>query len=44
MWLTLCQPFTRVELEYLPVYHPNAEEKEDAKLFARNVRKVRGER
>ena len=25
-------------MEFLPVYHPNKEEKEDAKLFANNVR------
>ena len=25
-------------MEFLPVYHPNEEEKEDAKLFANNVR------
>lgn len=38
IWVTLCQPITRVELEYLPVYHPNLDEQKDAELFASNVR------
>ena len=38
IWVTLCQPFTRVELEYLPVYYPNIEEQMDAEIFAANVR------
>lgn len=40
LWVTLCQFHNFVELEYLPVYTPNEEEKIDAKLFASNVRKV----
>lgn len=40
MWLTLSQPFTRTEMEFLPVYHPSEEEKADAKLYAKNVRSV----
>ncbi len=40
-WLTVCQPFTRAEIEFLPVYNPSEEEKADAKLYARNVREVR---
>ena len=40
IWVTLCQPFTRVELEYLPVYYPNIEEQMDAAIFAANVRKL----
>ena len=35
--LTLSQPYTRVTLRYLPVYYPNQEEKEDSRLFAKNV-------
>ncbi len=41
LWLTMSQVFTRAEIEYLPVYHPNEEEKADAKLYARNVRQAR---
>ncbi|XP_064101470.1 lysophosphatidylcholine acyltransferase 1-like isoform X1 [Macrobrachium nipponense] len=40
LWVTLCQFHNYVELEYLPVYTPNEEEKMDAKLFASNVRQV----
>lgn len=40
LWQTLCQIHNYCELEYLPVYHPNEEEKKDANLFANNVRKV----
>ena len=39
-WITLAQPFTRVEVEYLPVYHPSPQEKEDPKLYASNLRKL----
>ena len=37
---TICQPVTRVEIQYLPVYQPSIEEQVDAKLFANNVREV----
>lgn len=40
LWLTLCQVHTKVEVEFLPVYTPNEDEKEDSKLFAANVRQV----
>ncbi|KAH9509533.1 Lysophosphatidylcholine acyltransferase 2 [Bulinus truncatus] len=40
LWLTLCQFYTRIEIEYLPVYSPSEEEKKDPKLFANNVREV----
>lgn len=40
LWLTLAQPITRVEFDFLPVYHPSPQEKEDPKLFAFNVRKL----
>jgi lysophosphatidylcholine acyltransferase/lyso-PAF acetyltransferase len=43
LWLTLCQFYTKIELEYLPVYRPSAEEKADPKLFANNVRAVMAE-
>ena len=35
--LTLSQPYTRVTLRYLPAYYPNQDEKEDSRLFAKNV-------
>lgn len=37
LWATLCQPFTRNEIEYLPVYIPSIDEQSDATLFASNV-------
>lgn len=40
LWLTLCQPHNSVEIEYLPVYSPSNEEKENPALFASNVRKL----
>ncbi|XP_071959020.1 lysophosphatidylcholine acyltransferase 2-like isoform X2 [Antedon mediterranea] len=40
VWLTFCNFNNEVEVEFLPVYKPNEEEKKDAKLFARNVRGV----
>ncbi|XP_061738521.1 lysophosphatidylcholine acyltransferase 1 isoform X2 [Nerophis ophidion] len=40
LWLTLCQPHTAMEVEYLPVYNPSDQEKENPSLFANNVRKV----
>ena len=39
-WLTLTQPRTNVEIDFLPVYYPNTKEKEDPKFFASNVRKL----
>ena len=44
LWVTLCQPCTRMELEYLPVYSPSAEEQFDAKLFASNVNGLMAEK
>nr|XP_057904033.1 lysophosphatidylcholine acyltransferase 1 [Doryrhamphus excisus]XP_057904034.1 lysophosphatidylcholine acyltransferase 1 [Doryrhamphus excisus] len=38
LWLTLCQPHNSMEVEYLPVYTPSDEEKENPCLFASNVR------
>ena len=40
LWLTLTKGFTRVEVEYLPVYVPSEEEKANPKLFAKNVQRV----
>ena len=40
VWLTLAQLYTVGEVEYLPVYYPNEEEKENPRLYANNVRKV----
>jgi len=37
---TLAQLHTNVQLEYLPPYVPNQQEKDDPKLFASNVRAV----
>jgi len=37
--VTLAQPYTRVELEFLSIYNPNADEIEDAKFYANNLRK-----
>ncbi|CAL1584410.1 unnamed protein product [Knipowitschia caucasica] len=38
LWLTLCQLHNAFEIEYLPVYTPSQEEKENPALFANNVR------
>ncbi|KAM7372892.1 hypothetical protein PAMP_007785 [Pampus punctatissimus] len=40
LWLTLCQPHNPMEIEYLPIYTPSSEEKENPALFANNVRKL----
>ncbi|XP_059205648.1 lysophosphatidylcholine acyltransferase 1 [Centropristis striata] len=40
LWLTLCQPHNSMEIEYLPIYTPSKEEKENPALFANNVRKL----
>ncbi|KAI3358370.1 hypothetical protein L3Q82_014810 [Scortum barcoo] len=40
LWFTLCQPHNPMEIEYLPVYTPSNEEKENPSLFASNVRKL----
>nr|KAF6407387.1 lysophosphatidylcholine acyltransferase 2 [Molossus molossus] len=41
--LTFCQPFTRVEVEFMPVQAPNDEEKRDPVLFAGRVRTLMAE-
>lgn len=38
LWLSLCQFHNFCEIEYLPVYRPNAEEIKNPRLFANNVR------
>ena len=38
LWTTLAQPFTRAEIEFLPVYYPSPAEQKDPKLYASNVR------
>ncbi|XP_054426321.1 lysophosphatidylcholine acyltransferase 2 [Pteronotus mesoamericanus] len=38
--LTFCQPFTKVEVEFLPVQAPSDEEKRDPVLFAGRVRNL----
>uniref|UniRef100_A0A8D2E0S7 Lysophosphatidylcholine acyltransferase 2 n=1 Tax=Sciurus vulgaris TaxID=55149 RepID=A0A8D2E0S7_SCIVU len=41
--LTLCQPFTKMELEFMPVQVPNDAEKSDPVLFANRVRNLMAE-
>ncbi|XP_037355638.1 lysophosphatidylcholine acyltransferase 2B-like [Talpa occidentalis] len=36
--LTLSRPFTRIEVEFMPVYVPNDQERKDPVLFANTVR------
>ncbi|KAM7346917.1 lysophosphatidylcholine acyltransferase isoform 1-T4 [Cochliomyia hominivorax] len=40
LWLTMASFYSRVEIEFLPVYVPSEEEKADPNLYARNVRAV----
>ncbi|XP_055685445.1 lysophosphatidylcholine acyltransferase isoform X2 [Lutzomyia longipalpis] len=40
LWLTLTQVHSACEIEFLPIYVPSQEEKENAKLYAHNVRNV----
>lgn len=40
LWATLTQFYTRIEVEYLPVYKPSENEIKNPKLFAENVRAV----
>lgn len=40
MWLTLVQPQSTCEIEFLPVYKPTAAEQGDPKLYAHNVRQL----
>uniref|UniRef100_A0AAY4EQ78 Phospholipid/glycerol acyltransferase domain-containing protein n=1 Tax=Denticeps clupeoides TaxID=299321 RepID=A0AAY4EQ78_9TELE len=43
LWLTLCQLHNEFEIEYLPIYSPSEEEKENPALFAHNVRRLMAE-
>ncbi|KAL1464252.1 hypothetical protein WDU94_003917, partial [Cyamophila willieti] len=38
LWLTLTQPHSSCEIEFMPVYTPSEAEKKDPKLYANNVR------
>ncbi|XP_055911894.1 lysophosphatidylcholine acyltransferase [Eupeodes corollae] len=40
LWLTMAKIYSRCEIEFLPVYTPNEEEKANPKLFAENVQTV----
>ncbi|XP_040570240.1 lysophosphatidylcholine acyltransferase 1 [Lepeophtheirus salmonis] len=40
VWLLLARPINRVEVEFLPVYHPSQDEKDSAELYAKNVQKI----
>ncbi|XP_046660532.1 lysophosphatidylcholine acyltransferase isoform X1 [Homalodisca vitripennis] len=40
MWLTLVQPHSNCEIEFLPVYRPSEAERRDPKLYAENVRQL----
>ncbi|XP_069687916.1 lysophosphatidylcholine acyltransferase isoform X2 [Periplaneta americana] len=40
LWLTLTQVHSSCEVEFLPVYTPNEDEKHDPKLYANNVRRL----
>uniref|UniRef100_A0A6Q2XCH9 EF-hand domain-containing protein n=1 Tax=Esox lucius TaxID=8010 RepID=A0A6Q2XCH9_ESOLU len=40
LWLTLCQFHNPIEIEYLPLYTPSEEEKNNPALFANNVRSI----
>ena len=40
MWRCLTEFHNPASVEFLPVYHPNVAERQDAALFASNVRNV----
>lgn len=40
VWMCLCKLWTTLEIEYLPVYHPNEQEQSDPYLYAENVRQI----
>ena len=40
LWLGLCQINIKTRVNYLPIYTPSKQEKEDPRLFADNVREV----
>lgn len=40
LWRSMSQFHTSVEIEFLPTYYPNADEKKDANLYAQNVQEL----
>lgn len=40
LWRTLAQFHTHIEIEFLPTYIPNEEERNNAKLYAQNVQNL----
>ena len=44
LWLSLCQFSIKAKITYLPVYYPSEIEKQDAFLYARNVRNIMSEK
>lgn len=40
VWLLLVKPINDIEVQFLPVYKPNDEEKKKPALFAKNVQKI----
>ncbi|CAK6954406.1 lysophosphatidylcholine acyltransferase 1 [Scomber scombrus] len=40
LWLTLCQLHNEFEIEFLPIYTPSEEEKNNPALFSINVRRI----
>ena len=40
VWLLLAKPVNRVEIEFLPVYNPSKEERENPTLYAKNVQEI----
>ncbi|XP_078500941.1 lysophospholipid acyltransferase LPCAT4 [Lissotriton helveticus] len=40
LWLSLSQLFIRLEIEFLPVYHPTPEEQNDPTLYACHIQKL----
>ena len=43
VWYLLANPINRVEVEFLPVYNPSEEEKNNPEIYARNVQKTMAE-
>merc|ERR1719219_136336 len=43
VWYLLANPINRVEIEFLPVYVPNEEEKNKPELYAKNVQVIMAE-
>ena len=43
VWYLLSNPINRVVVEFLPIYTPNDEEKNNPEVFAKNVQKLMAE-